>query len=139
MKKQMMPQSAIFKAMSASPGQPQPHRRSPFKNSRASPQHARDHQKTELDAAEAHRIHYQNRKTEHRISNLYQKQVRSDLSRDKRLAEESIQLLRNQTQVDAEDAQELRSDNRKLAATIRKYKAFVDNFDAEEDTHEESR
>jgi NACalpha-BTF3-like transcription factor len=59
--------------------------------------------------------------------------VRSDLSRDKRLAEESIQLVRNQTQVDSEDVQELRSRNRKLAATIRKYKTFVDNFDAEED------
>jgi hypothetical protein len=59
------------------------------------------------------------------------------LSRDKRLAEESIQLVRNQTQVDAEDAQELRSQNRKLTATIRKYKTFVDNFDVEED--EESR
>lgn len=63
--------------------------------------------------------------------------MRSDLSRDKQIAEESIQLVRSQTQVDAEDAQELRSQNRKLAATIRKYKAFVDNFDAEED--EESR
>ena len=37
------------------------------------------------------------------------------------------------TQVDAEDVQELRSKNRQLTATIRKYKAFVENFDAEED------
>ena len=59
--------------------------------------------------------------------------MRSDLSRDKRLAEESIQLVRNRTQVDAEDVQELRSKNRQLTATIRKYKAFVENFDAEED------
>jgi uncharacterized protein YlxW (UPF0749 family) len=59
--------------------------------------------------------------------------VRSDLSRDKRLAEESIQLVRNQTQVDAEDVQQLRSKNRQLAGTIRKYKTFVDNFDVEED------
>ena len=28
--------------------------------------------------------------------------------------------------------QELRNENRKLAATIRKYKAFVDDFDAED-------
>jgi len=35
--------------------------------------------------------------------------------------------------VDAEDVQELRSKNRQLTATIRKYKAFVENFDAEED------
>lgn len=59
--------------------------------------------------------------------------MRSDLSRDKRLAEESIQLVRNRTQVDAEDVQELRSKNRQLTTTIRKYKAFVENFDAEED------
>jgi hypothetical protein len=57
MKKQMMPQSAIFKAMSASPEQQQSQKRSPFKNSRSSPLHAEDHQKKELDAAEAQRIH----------------------------------------------------------------------------------
>lgn len=56
MKKQMLPQSAIFKGMSASPDKLQPQKRSPFKNSRSSPLHAEEHQKKELDAAEVHRI-----------------------------------------------------------------------------------
>jgi hypothetical protein len=35
--------------------------------------------------------------------------------------------------LDAEDAEELKAENKKLAATIKKYKYFIDNFDAKEE------
>ena len=126
-KKQMLPQSAIL----AMPPAPQRQLKHPSKNIR-SPSTKKEEITKEQNSHNTRRVRFQkNIQIEHQISNLYKKQLHSHLSRDKRMAEESIEVLKNQTQVDFEDAQELREENQKMNNIIRKYRRYIENFDAE--------
>ena len=83
-KKQMLPPSALL----AMPPAPQKQVKRPSKDTRPSP--------TKEDPDHTRRVRFQkNIQIEHQISNLYKKQLHSHFSRDKRLAEESIEYLKN--------------------------------------------